>query len=343
MILIISEEKDASTNGVINWINHLGCEWIRINSDTDIQFIDLSMNDSGDIQFRLKKNGSEWISFSNITSVWYRRGGIYPSNFSSGNVTSDISKNPNKKAVVSQLKRESHRILEFIYTLLTDKPSIGSFQTGDVNKLISLYTARKIGLKIPSTKIVTNRSELLDFKEYHQDVITKSISESLYIKVENEFYCNYTETVSNGFIGTLADEFFPSLVQERLIKAYELRIFYLHGNCYSMAIFSQADQQTSVDFRKYNDRKPNRTLPFSLPQNIEEKIRSFMNAMNLNSGSIDMIVTTNKDYIFLEVNPVGQFGMVSGPCNYGLEKEIATCLIRMSLNSKVNTCQNGKR
>lgn len=342
MILIISEEKDASTNGVINWINHLGCEWIRINADTDIQFIDLSMNDSGNIKFRLKKNNSKWVNFADITSVWYRRGGINPLNFSSGFVINDSSKNSNKKIVISQLRRESNRILEFIYTLLSDKPSIGSFQTGDVNKLISLYTARKAGLKIPSTTIITNRSGLSDFKERHRGIITKSISESLYIKIENEFYCNYTETVSDEFIGTLNYEFFPSLVQEQLSKAYELRIFYLHGNCYSMAIFSQADQQTSVDFRKYNDKKPNRTLPFSLPQNIEEKIRSFMNAMNLNSGSIDMIVTTKKDYIFLEVNPVGQFGMVSGPCNYSLEKEIATCLIRMSLNSKANTCQNGE-
>ena len=31
--------------------------------------------------------------------------------------------------------------------------------------------------------------------------------------------------------------------------------------------------------------------------------------------------------VFLEVNPVGQFGMVSLPCNYQLEKRIAQYLI----------------
>jgi len=43
----------------------------------------------------------------------------------------------------------------------------------------------------------------------------------------------------------------------------------------------------------------------------------------LNSGSIDILVTPNNEYVFLEVNPVGQFGMVSQPCNYYLEKRIA--------------------
>jgi D-alanine-D-alanine ligase-like ATP-grasp enzyme len=51
-----------------------------------------------------------------------------------------------------------------------------------------------------------------------------------------------------------------------------------------------------------------------------------MNKLDLNCGSIDMIVTPKNEYVFLEVNPVGQFGMVSYPCNYNLEKKIAEYL-----------------
>ena len=36
--------------------------------------------------------------------------------------------------------------------------------------------------------------------------------------------------------------------------------------------------------------------------------------MSLNTGSIDLIKTKSGDYVFLEVNPVGQFSMVSFPC-----------------------------
>ena len=52
-----------------------------------------------------------------------------------------------------------------------------------------------------------------------------------------------------------------------------------------------------------------------------------MEKVELETGSIDMILTKDGKYVFLEINPVGQFGMVSYPCNYFLEKAIAKTLI----------------
>jgi glutathione synthase/RimK-type ligase-like ATP-grasp enzyme len=93
-----------------------------------------------------------------------------------------------------------------------------------------------------------------------------------------------------------------------------------------MAIFSQGDNKTSLDFRRYNRSFENRKVPFQLPEIIEEKLNGLFNALNLNCGSIDLIFTSNDEYLFLEINPVGQFGMVSFPCNYHLEKIIAEYL-----------------
>ena len=53
-----------------------------------------------------------------------------------------------------------------------------------------------------------------------------------------------------------------------------------------------------------------------------------MEALGLVMGSIDLIRSTEKEYVFLEVNPSGQFEMVSLPCNYHLEEKIANYLIR---------------
>jgi ATP-GRASP peptide maturase of grasp-with-spasm system len=334
MILIISDERDSSTNAVISWINHFGYKWLRINPETDIEFIDLKFSDNENLQFRLRKNGSEWIYLNDIKSVWYRRGEIKPSNFNLNTILNpSLNFNHKIKAEIGfKLKREVNKIIEFIYAALAEKPSVGNFQTAEVNKLLSLHMAKKAGLRIPSTLISTNKEELTKFNDKNASLITKSISEAIYLQIGHDYYCNYTEVLGKGFIDNMPDTFFPSLIQTKLEKAYELRIFYLRGSFYSMAIFSQTDSQTSVDFRKYNDQKPNRTVPFKLPGDIAGRLNLFMKSMNLNTGSIDMIVTKDKEYIFLEVNPVGQFGMVSGPCNYSLEKEIATCLIQMSLN-----------
>jgi pyruvate carboxylase len=68
-------------------------------------------------------------------------------------------------------------------------------------------------------------------------------------------------------------------------------------------------------------------VPYKLPDNVEEMILKLMKKMGYNSGSVDFIVDKQFNHYFLEVNPVGQFGMVSYPCNYFIEKEIAKDLM----------------
>ena len=109
-------------------------------------------------------------------------------------------------------------------------------------------------------------------------------------------------------------------------KLFEIRTFYLKRTCYSSAIFSQNDEKTKVDFRNYNYENPNRTPPFRLPKNIEKSIDLLMKKLDMTSGSLDFVYTKSKKFVFLEVNPIGQFQQVSLPCNYYLEKQIALAL-----------------
>src|SRR5690606_10463706 len=115
----------------------------------------------------------------------------------------------------------------------------------------------------------------------------------------------------------------PSLVMEMIEKKYEIRTFYLNGVFYSMAIFSQSQDQTKVDFRKY---ATNRTTPYKLPNTIEKQLQKVFEEFNLNTGSADIILDKNNKYIFLEINSVGQFDMTSRPCNYNLHRKVANYL-----------------
>ena len=53
-----------------------------------------------------------------------------------------------------------------------------------------------------------------------------------------------------------------------------------------------------------------------------------MTKLEYKTGSIDLLLDTENNYYFLEINPVGQFGMVSIPCNYNIEKKIAEYLYK---------------
>jgi ATP-GRASP peptide maturase of grasp-with-spasm system len=214
------------------------------------------------------------------------------------------------------LKREEDTIISFVIRQLEKKNHIGNYFIIQPNKLCQLEKAINIGLDIPQTVISSNKEVLIKYLA-QDEWITKAIQ-------ENEF--TTIKSLNSSFIIHQAKEFFPSLIQEKLEKLYELRIFFMNDDYYAMAIFSQLDEQTSLDFRNYNKQKPNRTVPYKLPKDILQKLKKLMQELGLNTGSIDMVVTKDKRYVFLEVNPVGQFGMVSYPCNYYLEKRVADYL-----------------
>ena len=110
-------------------------------------------------------------------------------------------------------------------------------------------------------------------------------------------------------------------------KAFEIRAFYLAGRVWAMAIFSQAEERTALDFRNYDAQRPSRTVPYRLPDPVVGAIGRLMRSLGLSSGALDLIRTPEGRHVFLEVNPAGQFGMVSGPCNYHLEKLVAEHLM----------------
>lgn len=198
-------------------------------------------------------------------------------------------------------------------------------------KLEQLREAKEAGFSIPQTLITNNKATLKKFKLNNNinEMIIKPIKEVALIGNDEGSYCTYTSKIRDS-IDELPDHFFPSLFQEMIEKQNELRVFFYNGNSYTMAIFSHLDSQTAVDFRLYNHTKPNRTVPYKLPRQIEEKIKVLMANLNLTTGSLDFILSKNNDFVFLEVNPVGQFGMVSIPCNYYLEKIVAQNLISQS-------------
>ena len=310
MILILSEGNDLSTTQVIEWLDIFKKKWVRINWEEKIR-----LEYSGkDVIFILD---NQQFKLSDISSFWYRRGFF---NFDKLYGT-DIAE------FDYFLNREMKDLISYLYYKLEKIYHLDSIRNSAVNKLIVNEIARELQLRTPEEYIFNKRTHLLDLlnnSKEEETFITKSISGDPARNFDSFMIYNYTSKVNINKINT--DYFFPSLVQNEIKKKYELRIFYLKGICYSMAIFSQKDTQTSIDFRNYNNAKPNRRVPFKLPIIIEEKIDILMKKLNYDTGSIDMIITLENDYVFLEVNPVGQFGMTSFPCNYNIEKKIAEYL-----------------
>jgi len=325
MVIIISNAEDRSTDEVISWLKYDGQEVLRINSSDRIMIHEISFEPETEIRFSV--NGGRKISSQEVSAYWYRRGSKKEL-FAQQNIefsTAELS------SLVTDYLDDANLVLAdlFFNVLESIAGRIGSIDNAMNNKLLHLKIAKELNIRIPSTLITDNRDGLSAFGK-GKSIISKSVSNGFFYEEDDP------DGNTRNTFGLYANEikereklpasFFPSLVQENIYKKFELRIFYLKGKFYSMAIFSQRNKKTAVDFRKYDEANPNYTVPFELPAFIRRKLQRFMNAVCLDTGSIDMIYGNDSNYYFLEVNPIGQFGMVSYPCNYYLERVIAKTL-----------------
>ncbi len=322
--IIYTQGSDTTSSTVMDWLNFYGANTLRLNAE------DFG-SEGCHLRLELSNTKTERSVFvdgvdvlkGDINRFWLRRD-CRPSicgkfQHEDASLQSSIQRH---------LTKEARAAKQSLFHML-DLPTLGDYFQMNVHKTELLLLARNAGLKIPATMVTSRKSDLLEFMDKHVALISKPLVDPLFVQAKGEgVFASYTEALDAQQVQVYPDKFFPSLFQEEIPKAYELRVFYLDAKCYPMAIFSQLDQQTAVDFRKYNTTKSNRRIPYKLPDDITKSLQQLMSEIKLDTGSIDIIRSTNGDYVFLEVNPVGQFGMVSKPCNYYLEEKVAQSLMR---------------
>jgi ATP-GRASP peptide maturase of grasp-with-spasm system len=315
MILIISSENDISTGHVIDWLKFKKINFIRVSEKDFLDVIEMEIHNSDNCIFRIKNHV---FNLSEIISIWYRRDYL---TIKKTIITPPLEFDFDEK-LNYQLNDEKNELFNYFLKLIKKKSLNHQFENS-LSKLDVLDTCKLYDINIPPSLVTTNKLSLIKFIEKEEKVITKNFSQGIFLSSENVSTSHITLEVTAKMINGLSHNFHPMLFQKLIEKAFELRIFYLDGEFYASAIFSQNDEKTKLDFRNYNMEKPNRTPPFDLPTEIKIKLKKLMSHFNLISGSIDMIISEAGEFVFLEVNPIGQFSQVSHPCNYNLESLMA--------------------
>lgn len=301
----------------MDYIKILGGECIRINSfDLLDNPIRLSVNEDF-----LEYNGLV-INPQEIGSVWFRKFGFFRKSLQYRRMQRFL-----EPTAQSYIATEFSKVIEAFEYYFNSSFWLTVPKNVLLNKFIVLKQAQQVGLSVPSTYITNRLEELIKIKGVEGELISKSIYDPLIIHSNGKNYTMYTTLIEEEHLHKIPNCFLPSMIQKAIPKQFEVRVFFLMGECYSMAIMSQDDKDTKTDYRKYNFGNPNRFLPFQLPEDIKKKVVDLMARLSLNTGSIDFILTPDNEYVFLEVNPTGQFGMVDYSCNYGLHEKVANLLI----------------
>lgn len=194
------------------------------------------------------------------------------------------------------------------------------------NKAYQAMIAKEVGLILPDTLITSNPDRVRSFhKRNRSGSVVKLLATSPIL--DHVIYTNELDDDGLREIDALRSS--PSIFQEKVEKSYELRITIAGNNVFPAKILSQQDTSTALDWRRkpvINDYEV-KIEPANIDPYLEKKLVMFLKRLSLRFGCIDMIVTPSGEYVFLEVNPNGQWYFVQLKTKAAIAKSIAELLI----------------
>lgn len=176
------------------------------------------------------------------------------------------------------------------------------------NKLAQLACARTVGLTIPDTLITNDPQKIRHFITSHlsNGVIYKPFKPAIW-ESDGNVAIVYTSTVQLDDLPE--DEVLklsPAIFQEQVPKTYELRVTCMGHEVVTAQLNSQATTTGRVDWRMASEKEMC-IERVTIPKTIEHKCRAMLDSLGLVFGCFDFVVTPSGEYVFLEVNQMGQF------------------------------------
>jgi len=193
------------------------------------------------------------------------------------------------------------------------------------NKLYQQQIAQQCGLTTPETLVSNDPESVVTFAKEKNGLLLKTLG---YIKLDalgNDFLYSERFTLEELSSSRTAIQACPVFAQQYVEKRYEYRVMVIGNQVLACRIDSQASPMTKTDWRHY-DFDNVEHLRAELPIGVQERLVRFMQAIGLNYGAIDLIETPEGDYVFLEVNPCGQWGWIEHYASLQIPQAVANML-----------------
>ena len=181
------------------------------------------------------------------------------------------------------------------------------------NKVLQLRLARTLGLRIPETLVSNMPSEVREFVTANRAVY-KPMRGASWL-VEGKVHGTYTTPVSPEDLPS--DELLracPGIYQALVRKSFEVRAQFFGHTCVAVKIDSNAMEYGEYDWRRHQTTSNPNAERIDLPADVSERCLGMMRELDIVAGAFDFIVDEDDNWVFLEVNPVGQFAFLELWC-----------------------------
>jgi glutathione synthase/RimK-type ligase-like ATP-grasp enzyme len=196
-------------------------------------------------------------------------------------------------------------------------------------KLFQLTVARALGFELPPTLITSSPRDFFAFyREHDGRVISKLPSSGAFINGPlGHRFRRFTEPVRHRDLAHAESlRTSPMIFQAYVEKRLELRVTVVGDRIFAAAIHSQATRQTRLDWRRYD---PSHTpyTPFEIPPALAAQCVALLRRLGLSYGAVDLILTPDERFVFLEINPNGQFLWVERATGLPISEAICDALV----------------
>ncbi|GII05615.1 MvdC/MvdD family ATP grasp protein [Planobispora takensis] len=262
--------------------------------------------------------GAERLDLSEVRAVWRRR--------------------PNAPTPAESVSEPSHRrhaiwqaefLLDGAWELAPARwlPSRRDVERRAHNKIIHMAQAAALGFRVPETVYTNDPAELVPaYERAGGGLIAKQINSDEFT-VDGAEHRAYTTVLNRRHLTSrhrLQHE--PVILQPYVPKAVELRVIVVGERVFAAEIDARASRTARDDWRHYDDDRV-RYAAHRLPDALERACVELTASLGLTYGAIDLILSPDGEYTFLEINPNGAWGFVEQRAGLPVGDAIADWLV----------------
>ncbi len=319
-ILIATMKLDPHADAVIDQLNEMGESVFRLNTEDLLIDYSLCLGHSDDrgTYGKLTDSLNRSIAIPNqVKAAYYRKP-------KSVNPHPELDHEGSCQFAIS----EAEEALRTLYSLPEVKWINSPFAIRKAqSKLPQLAVARQYNLNIPRTLITNNPDHARNFcLENNYNVICKSMITTS-VKLGDMSYHTYTHRLSKEEVDLFIEnvKYTPTLFQEYIPKKIEIRATVIGEEVFACEIDSQSVAEAVVDWRSVDPFKiPHK--PVDILPAVADSLCKLVHHFGLVFGAIDLILTPDGDYVFLENNPNGQWYWIELLTGLPMAKSMAKLL-----------------
>jgi hypothetical protein len=313
-ILLITHSRDVFTiDRVIDGLRERGARPLRLDTDLFPGELRLGLEDGGD--------GPRYfvgdVAGREIGAVWTR-------SFWPPKVARELEPEYRQSCA-----HQSQVVLDGLYDGLADAHWMNrpeAIATGR-NKLRQHRLAVASGLAVPPTLITNDPERVRRFYDACGGEVVAKVLAPLSMSMDRSGPFVPTSELRRSDLDELDElRYAPMIFQRRVAKARELRVAFVAGRCFAGAIDASRSAAGGTDWRlAEGDEIVWR--PGELPDATARHLSELMVRLGLGYGAIDFIVTPEGEHVFLEVNPLGEWGMLERDLDLPISRAVVEALL----------------